>query len=141
MAAINQRRVVLGAVAGGVVWAAWTIVVHVVILGSQYASAQEAGQILDQPRYSLFPLYWNITLFILSYILAWLYARVRAVSGPGPRTALTIGFVVGFAIAVPANFSIAAWVPFSRIIALWWMLDLWVGAILATFVAGWVYRD
>jgi hypothetical protein len=48
---------------------------------------------------------------------------------------------VGFASGFPLAFSLAAWAPFSRAISLWWMLDLWVGAILATLVAGWFYRD
>jgi len=35
----------------------------------------------------------------------------------------------------------AAWATFSRVFQLWWMLELWVGAILATFVAAWYYRE
>jgi hypothetical protein len=29
----------------------------------------------------------------------------------------------------------------SRIFPLWWMLDLWVGAMMASLVAGWLYKD
>jgi hypothetical protein len=28
-----------------------------------------------------------------------------------------------------------------RHIPLWWMLDLWLGAIIASLVAGWLYKD
>jgi hypothetical protein len=31
--------------------------------------------------------------------------------------------------------------PFARVLPLWWMLELWFGAILASLVAGWLYRD
>ncbi len=141
MAAVNVRRVTLGAVVGGVVWAVWSMVINTAILGSKYAAAQSAGLLLKQPRYPFFLGYWIITLFLLSYILAWLYASVRATRGAGPRTALTVGLLVGFAAGFPTNLSMATWAPFDRIFPLWWMLDLWVGATLAALAAGWLYRD
>jgi hypothetical protein len=78
---------------------------------------------------------------VLALICAWLYAGVRATRGAGPKSALAIGIGVGFASGFPLAFSLSAWATFSRFIALWWMLDLWIGAILATFIAGWLYRD
>lgn len=141
MAAVNTRRVVLGAIAGGVVWTVWSMVVNVVVLGSKYAAAQQSGELLKQPRYAFFLGYWIITLFLLSYVLAWLYASVRSTRGAGPGTALTVGLLVGFAAGFPMNLSIATWSPLARTFPLWWMLDLWVGAVLATLVAGWLYRD
>jgi hypothetical protein len=49
--------------------------------------------------------------------------------------------VVGFAAGFPTNFAMAVWAPFSRHFPLWWMLELWVGAILAALIAGWFYKD
>ena len=141
MAAVNTRRILLGGAIGGVAWTIWTIVVNVVILSSRYAVGQEAGQLLEKPRYSLFLLYWILALFMISFLLAWLYAGVRATYGAGPRTALKLGVAVGFAASVPANYIIATWLPVDRLFPLWWMIDLWVGAILASFVAGWLYKD
>jgi hypothetical protein len=141
MAAINKRRVWLGTLAGGVVWTVWSVVVNTVLLAPRYAAAQNAGLLLKQPRYPLFLLYWIVTLFVLSYILSWMYVSVRGVFGPGPVTALRVGFLVGFVAGFPINLSIATWAPFDRIFPLGWMLDLWVGAMLATLVAGWLYRD
>lgn len=141
MAAVNTRRVALGAVAGGVAWTIWSMVVNVAILASKYAAAQGAGMLLKQPRYPFFLGYWIITLFLLSYVVAWLYSSVRATRGAGPGTALTVGLLVGFAAAFPMNLSTASWAPFDRILPLWWMLDLWVGAILASLVAAWLYKD
>ena len=141
MAAINTRRVLLGAVVGGVVWTIWTMVVNIAILGSRYAAAQEAGHLLKEPRYSFFIGAWILTVFVLSGLAAWLYASARATLTPGPVTALKIGGVVGFFAGFPMNLSIATWVPVERAIPLWWMLDLWVGAVLATLVAGWLYKD
>lgn len=141
MAIVNTKRVWLGALVGWVVWVAWSSFANLVVLMPRYSVAQQAGTMLKQPRYSFFIPAWFVTLFVLALICAWLYAGVRATRGAGPKTALCVGALVGFASGFPLAFSLAAWATFSRHIALWWMLDLWVGAILATLVAGWLYRD
>jgi hypothetical protein len=141
MAAVNNRRVLLGAVAGGVVWLIWSTLIQMLVLGPKYAAGQQAGLFLKQPRYSAFPVIWTVMLFVLSYIVSWLYASARATRGANAGTAFKIGLFVGFAGGFPLNFAISTWSPMSRVFPLWWMLELWVGAILATMVAGWLYRD
>jgi hypothetical protein len=141
MAAINTRRVALGAIAGGVVWAVWSTIVNLVILGGRYAELQKARRIVVEPRVPFFVGLWFLVLFALAWVVAWLYASVRATRGAGPRTALEVGILVGFAAGLPINLSNAAWSLSGRVVALWWMADLWVGAILAALVAGWLYRD
>ena len=141
MVAVNRSRIWLGALAGGVVWNAWSMLVHTVILGPRYVQAQEAGQLLPQPRYGLFLPIWILALFVLSWGIAMLYAATRATCGAGFKTAVWIGTMVGFAAGFPINFSLTAWAPFDRHLPLWWTLDMWVGAMLAAIVAGWLYRD
>jgi len=141
MAAINQRRLLLGTVAGGIVWIIWTTVVNMIVLASRYTAAQEAGQLLKEPRYPYFLGLWILTIFAVTYLAARLYANVRTIAGPGPATAAKVGLAVGFIAGFPMNLSIASWVPVDRYLSLWWMLDLWVGALLATLAAGWLYRD
>ena len=143
MAAINQRRVLLGTVAGGVVWCAWSMLVNAVILAPSYEIAENTGRLLKEPRYPvpLFLASWFVTLFILTFIGATFYAWVRGTLGPGPMTALRVGTLLGFCAGFPLSLSVATWVPVERIVPLWWMLDLWAGAILAVFVAGWLYKD
>jgi hypothetical protein len=141
MPAVNTKRVWLGALGGWVVWLVWSGVTNFAVLMPRYAVAQKAGTLLSQPRYPLFVVAWFVMLFVLALICAWIYAGVRATRGAGPKTALSVGFLVGFASGFPLAFSLAAWAPFSRAIPLWWMLELWVGAILATLVAGWLYKD
>ena len=70
-----------------------------------------------------------------------LYARRLGLQWNQPNVPLLIGVLVGFAICFPMNFAIVVWAPFGRAFPFWWMLDLWVGAILATLVAGWLYKD
>jgi hypothetical protein len=141
MATVNTRRVVLGALAGGVVWCIWSTIVNMVILAPRYAIEQGLGKMLKQPRYPLFVADWFVTIFLLAYVVAWLYSSVRATCGAGPGTALTVGLLVGFAAGFPMNLTVATWAPISRHLPLWWMLDLWLGAIMASLVAGWLYKD
>src|SRR3990172_3387135 len=79
MAAVNSRRVALGALAGGVVWTVWSMAVNNLVLGGRYAWAQEKGLMLKEPRY-LFLVGWILALFAMAYAIAWLYA-----SAPGSR--------------------------------------------------------
>ncbi|MBI4165172.1 MAG: hypothetical protein HY508_05490 [Acidobacteria bacterium] len=141
MAAVNKKRVALGVLLGGLAWGIWSMVVNGLILASHYATAQEAGQLLKAPRYPLFLVYWFLGIFIFTYILTWIYLSLRETLGPGPKTALRMGFLVGFTIAFPVNLSVASWVPIDRVFPMWWMLDLWVGAVLATFISAALYKD
>jgi hypothetical protein len=141
MTRVNWRRVWIGAGAGFVVWLVWSLVCNLVGLGARYPQAQATGQFLEVPRYSFFIIGWVVMLFALAFIVAWLYAGVRATYGAGPKTALLVGALVGFAAGFPENFAIATWLPASRYFPLWWMLELWVGAVLATSVAAWLYHD
>ena len=140
MAAVNSHRVALGALAGGVVWTVWSMAVNNLVLGGRYAWAQEKGLLLKEPRYP-FLAGWILALFAMAYAIAWLYASARATRGAGPVTALTIGVLVGFAAGFPTNWATVNWGTVGRAFPFWWMVDLWVGAILAALVAGWLYRD
>ncbi len=141
MAAVNKKRVALGVLLGGLAWGVWSMVVNTAVLGSHYMAAQNSGALLKEPRYPLFLAYWFLGLFIYTYILTWIYLSLRETLGPGPKTALRVGFLVGFAIAFPLNLSIASWVPIERVFPMWWMLDLWVGSMLATFVSAALYKE
>ena len=141
MAAINQGRIWLGALVGGFVWWLWSAVVNTGVLGHAYQEAQKNGQLLAEPRYTLFILFWLVTLVILSAVIARFYAYLRQIQGPGPKTALKIGFMVGFAAGFPMCLCMATWGTFPRTLPLWWCLDLWVGACVSAVISGWLYKD
>jgi hypothetical protein len=139
---VNRGRVFLGGFAGGIVWLAWSYLSGQLIIGNaRYEAAQNAGLFLKTPRYPFFLGQWIVILFLLAIIVAHLYAWSRQTLGAGPKTALKIGFLVGFAAGFPGNFAQACWSPVDRMFPLGWTLDMWVGAILATLVAGWLYKD
>ena len=123
-------------------WLIWSFLVgHFIIGDARYVAAQNAGLFLKQPRYPFFVGQWIVILFVLAIIVAHLYAWTRQTLGAGPGTALKIGVLVGFAGGFPENFAQACWSPVERVFPLGWMLDMWVGSILATLVAGWLYKD
>jgi hypothetical protein len=139
---INRARVFLGGLAGSVVWFLWSFGAgHFIITDARYQAAQNAGLFLKQSRYPAFVGSWFLILLVMSIILAHLYVWCRQTLGPGPGTALKIGFFVGFAAGFPENFAQATWSTLSRAFPLGWMVDMWGGAILATLVAGWLYKE
>ena len=139
---VNRGRVFLGGLAGGIVWTIWSFLAGRLLIGTaRYDAAMAAGQFLKQPRYPYFMGQWIFILFVLAIVMAYLYALARQTLGHGPRTALRIGFLVGFVAGFPLNFAQATWVPIDRMFPLGWMLDMWVGCILASLVAGWLYKD
>jgi len=137
---LNKTRVWFGGIAGGVVWTLWSFFVGM-RQAPFYEAMQKQGLFLKESRYPFFAGQWIFLLFVMSILLAHLYAWSRATLGAGPKTAVKIGMLVGFCAGVPGNFGQAAWSPIPRVLPLGWMLDLWIGAILATLVAGWLYKD
>jgi hypothetical protein len=139
---LNRGRIWLGGMVAWVVWFVWSFLVGTLVIGNaRYAVAQDAGLFLRQARYPLFAVQWVVILLVLSIIMAHLYAWTRGTLGPGPLTALKIGVLVGFAAGFPDNFGQAAWSPISRAFPLGWMLDMWGGCILASLVAGFLYKE
>lgn len=139
---LNKGRIWLGGLAGGVAWAVWSFVVNDFVVGNaRYVAAQNAGVFLKTGRYSFFAGQWIVILFVSAIVLSHLYAWTRQTLGPGPRTALRIGFWVGFVAGFPLNFAQATWLAAGRALPFGWLLEMWIGAILATLVAGSLYKD
>ncbi len=140
--ALNKGRIWLGGLAGGVAWTLWSFLVgRFVITDARYLAAQNAGLFLKTPRYPAFVLQWILLLFILAIIIAHLYAWSRQTLGPGPGAALRIGFWVGLIAGFPLNFAQATWFAGDRGLPFGWMLEMWIGSILAALVAGYLYKE
>lgn len=138
---LNRGRIWLGGLAGGVVWNAWSFFIYRFITSVRYTYAQNQGYFLKTPRYPYFPVQWIVMLFILAIAVAHLYAWARQGLGPGPGAALKVGFVAGFLAGFPDNFGMATWFPGGRGLPFGQMVELWIGAILAALVAGFLYKD
>jgi len=138
---LNKGRILLGGLVGGVVWNAWSFFVYTRVGQANYEAMQKAGLFLKEPRYPAFQVQWIVMLFVMAILMAYLYASARATLGPGPKTALKLGLIVGFMAGFPGNFGQATWSPIPRIFPLGWMLEMWVGAALASLVAGFLYKE
>ncbi len=139
--ALNKGRVLLGGLVGGVVWNAWSFFVYTRVGQASYEAMQKAGLFLKEPRYPAFQAQWIVMLFVMAILVAYIYASARATLGPGPKTAVKLGLIIGFLAGFPANFAQATWSPVPRIFPLGWMLEMWVGATLASLVAGFLYKE
>jgi len=137
---LNATRVWLGGIAGGIVWNAWGFFIQT-RQAPFFEAAQRAGLFLKEPRYPFFVGEWLLLIFILSILQAYIYAWSRATAGPGPKTAVKTGMIIGFIAGFPSNFAQATWSPVPRMLPLGWMLEMWVGAILAAVVAGFLYKE
>jgi hypothetical protein len=139
--ALNRGRIWLGGLAGGVVWNAWSFFIYRFITSGRYVAAQNAGLFLKTPRYPYFMVLWIVLLFILAIAVAHLYAWARQGLGAGAGTALKVGFLAGFFAGFPSNFAEATWSPAGRGLPFGQMVEMWLGAILASLVAGWLYKE
>jgi hypothetical protein len=105
---LNRSRIWLGGFVGGVAWIVWSLIVNMFVIGrGRYEEMQSAGLFLKRGRYPAFEVQWILMLFILAILLAHLYVWVRPTLGPGPKTALKVGALVGFASGFPTNFGTA----------------------------------
>jgi hypothetical protein len=68
MAAINGRRVLWGALAGGAIWTIWSMVVNLAVLVPHYAAAQQSGAMRAHPRCLFFVGQWIVMLLVLAYV-------------------------------------------------------------------------
>ena len=143
MAGVNTKKVWVGGLVGGVVWIVWAMIINFALLMPKYQAAMQAGTMLNeqQMRYPFFLIAVWVQFLVFGVLLAALYAGVRSTWGAGPGTAVKVGLIGGALAGFPVNFYLATWAPWTRQIPAGWLLELWVGAVLATLVAGWLYRD
>jgi hypothetical protein len=103
-------------------------------------AAQRAEKFLMAPRFPFYPA-WMIAMFLLGLELVWLYAAVRPRFGPGPRTALTVGIVIGVLSALPDNLASAAWGLSGRYLPFMWAMERVIVCAVGALVGGWWYRE
>ena len=139
-ASIRTGRVLLGGVVAGLVMMVLTFLDNSLLLMPRMTRLMDDHKLLPTPRLPFLPL-WLLILLLLGIALVWLYAAVRPRLGPGPRTALLVGLVVGLLAGVPENFVSACWQPMGRLLPFMWMVERIVGCVLGTLVGAWLYRE
>lgn len=137
---MNTKRVVIAGIGAGVVVFIVDCIANAVVLRDRYPILVKAGVFLEQPRLPFLPL-WTLVMLGLGFGLAWLYASVRPRLGPGPKTAATLGFVVGLMIYLPSNLAQASWSAVGRFVPLIWLIFGMIGTIAGSLVAGALYKE
>lgn len=137
---INAKRVLLGGLVGGVAFTLIDTAFQFGLLMQRYKGLQARGIFYEQPKIPFFIGFWILMLFAASIAGTWLYAAAREKLGPGPKTALLIGFVLGLLMGLPTDTALAAWSLAGRYVALVWCIDFVVGMTVATLVGSWIYR-
>src|SRR5213594_1209761 len=137
---MNTARIVIGGVVGGIVYNIVSILVNVVALGERYKLLQSTGIYRQEPRLPFLPI-WIVLTILVSIGLAWLYAVARPRLGPGPMTALLVGLVVGLICSIPGAVAEYSWAYSGGLVAMWRVIQVIGGSILATLAAGWLYTE
>ncbi len=137
---MNTKRIVIAGIGAGVV--VWIVdcIANAVVLRERFPLLVKAGVFLEKPRLPFFPL-WTLVMLGLGFGLAWLYAAVRPRLGPGPKTAATLGFVVGLMIYLPSNLAQASWSAAGRFVPLVWLIFGVIGTTAGALVAGALYKE
>jgi hypothetical protein len=114
MGKINQARVILGGIVGGIVINILQYLVHDVVLKAQHEEMMKAlGKTMPESGTTL--VWWIVYGFVWAIAAVWLYAAIRPRFGPGAKTAVFAGITAWFfSCLLPA---IAMWnmtlTPFS----------------------------
>ncbi|MEJ2368630.1 MAG: hypothetical protein P8Z49_09880 [Acidobacteriota bacterium] len=137
---MNWTRLFWGGLAAGVLLNVIDFVVEGIFLAQRYQQSQSSGMFLQNPRLPFTPL-WILGLLCIGWLIAWVYASVRPRLGPGPKTAVVVGLVLGLLMHVPYNFLMACWSPVGRFFPFVWMITGICEVILATLLAGRIYRE
>ena len=137
---VNAARVWLGGIAGGIVWNAWSFFIGM-RQGPLYEAMQKQGLFLEEVALSIFRGTMDSADFC-NVDSAGVFVRVESRNGR-PRTENggqdrhDGGILRGRSGQLRAGSMVSG----SACAALGWMLDLWAGSILATLVAGFLYKE
>ena len=134
-----KRLLISGIAAGMVIWVV-DFIANGIVLAERYTALQSAGYFLSTPRLPFFAL-WTLVVLGIGIGLAWTYAAVRPRLGPGPKTALTMGAVIGLMMYVPGNLAQASWSVVGRMVPFVWLVFGLLGTIAGALVAGALYKE
>jgi hypothetical protein len=138
MGKINWGRVFLGGLAGGVTVLVIDMLVNGALVGVEWKAAYEK---LGHPPTASGLIVLAIWALLVGISIAWLYAAARPRFGPGPGTAVKTGFafwIFGYGLPTIGLVSLHVFpIHLPLISAAGGIAE----SILASLVAGWMYRE
>jgi hypothetical protein len=137
---MRTGRILLGGIAGGVVFNAFSMILGMAALMHRYEILQAQGVFRKEPRLPFVPA-WILAIFLVSIGLVWLYAAARERLGAGPRTAILVGLTVGLIAGVPHPLAQYAWSYQGGFVSLLQAIEFAGGCTLATLAGAWIYKE
>jgi hypothetical protein len=138
MGKINWGRVFLGGLLAGVVVNVFEFVANGLVLASSWDTAmRNLGRQMPRGAIAVFVLVG----FLVGITAVWLYAAARPRYGPGPRTAVLIGFgywLIGYALPT-LGWAAMGLIP-RRLLAIGTVVGL-VEIVAATVIGAWLYTE
>ena len=136
---INTTRLIFGGLVAGVI-------MNAVSLLSAGLYVPEMMELLNsrdiQPPGGVFPMVVYLLMrFVWGFVAVWLYVAARPRFGPGPKTALLIGFVfwLGGVFLAVVSYGMMGMFPIGMLIQ--WAAITFVGILASTYVGAWIYRE
>lgn len=136
---INIYRIIIGGIAAGFIMHLVDVLIHVVILKEHYSAMIQAGVMREQVIASSFILA-DLSVIFAGIIIAILYFLLRTVVGPGPKTALKLGFMLGL-LLMPGAFALHAYYNVDRIVSFALGAGFIIQHIFGTLIAAGIYKD
>ena len=129
----------MGGVAAGFAMHLLDVLIHVVILKENYSSMVDSGVMRDQIIASSVILA-DLSVIFAGIIIAILYVLIRGVVGPGPNTALKLGFMLGL-LLLPGAFALHAYYNVGGIVTFALGTGFIIQHITGTVIAAAIYKD
>ena len=136
---INIYRIIVGGIAAGFVMHLVDVIVHVVILKENYSAMIDSG-IMREEIIASSVIMADLSVIFAGIIIAILYCILREVVGPGPKTALKLGFMLGL-LLLPGAFALHAYYNVSSLISFALGSGFIIQHIIGTLLAAVIYRD
>lgn len=136
---INCKKVLLGGFAAGIFTNFCDFIGHGVILMPRYNALMQMGYYFKEPAVPFLPLniFMNFTMCILA---VWIYAACRDTLGPGPKTALKVGLILGIMITLPSTLVSIAWSPIGKFVPVVSAATCLVEATFGTLIGAFFYK-
>lgn len=136
---IHCKKVIQGGLAAGVWFNLCDFVGHGMILMKRYAALGDMGHLYKEPVLPFLPL--NLAMnFGLAMLATWIYASSRDTLGPGPKTALKIGALLGLIAATPDALVNLSWSPIGKFVPFVSFLTAMAQYKIGTLIGASIYK-
>ena len=139
MTKMNGARFVAGGLVAGVIMNAVSFLSAGLYISEMMELLNSRG--IQPPDGTLPKVVYVLMRFVWGFVAVWFYVAARPRFGPGPKTAVLIGFVfwLGGVFLAVVSYGMMGIFPMGML-AQWAAITL-VGILASTVVGAWIYRE